>query len=877
MKNVRPPRWIQYLLQKFCDQSFLEEIEGDLEELYYQNVDEKGIIRANWLYFFDALPHFNPYFLRRIKFSDSNNFLSTMAMLKNYLLIYVRNLIRQKTQSFINIFGLALGLTAFGLIFIWVNHELSFDAFHTKKDRIYRINGTVKTETEIFQHAVTSLPLGPQLMSDFPEVEKIVRFGFNDALLKKETTVLTEDKLMFTDSSYFEVFDFNLKEGDINTALSKPYQIVLSESMARRYFGSKNPIGETLTIYLYDPGQNGAEYLITGVMEDCPENTQLQYEAIGSFSTIESAHPNLLTEEGWYWNRYYTYLLLNEESKAGDLQEKFPDFIVKYMSSEMDLYNIFYEFDLQPLETLYLDSHMRYQLKTGSLQNLKVFTLIGCMLLLLAIINYVNLSTAVSLKKERLSGIRKVLGAKHTHLIIQHFTESILTALIALFIAICFMDLIKPIFYMVSGKQDIPFYTIETLSILIGTSLISGLLAGIYPAITFSRVNPLNNLKKATSKLRGKFFRRVLVTVQFIITFFLIVGVFVINQQYTFISEKDLGIDKENILVIKTNGDRNIIEKFEVFKNSLDEKEGIISVTGARTVPVGGLSNSLLTSVSGDGNKINSTMNRVRMDANYLKTYGIELIAGRNLNNSPSDTSSFLLNEAAVTSLGWESIEDAIGKQVEQDGIKGEVIGVVKNFHYNSLEHPLEPVSMYHNHGNISSISIRFKGDYKQTLLEIEQIWDNMFPEAYFDYYFFDDAVENQYQSVKRFTTLFHAFSILCLVIALMGLYGLLSFITEQRQKEIGIRKILGAPIKAIIWLISAEFTVLIALAMLIATPVGWIVMEQWLYRFSYRISLDIWIFLGAGLFVITVALFTGLTQVIRSTRVNPVTSLKQE
>ena len=877
MKKVRPPLWIQHLLQTFCDQSFLEEIEGDLEELYYHNVEAKGKIRANWLYFFDALPHFSPYFLRRIKFSESNNFLSNMAMLKNYFLIYFRNLLRQKKQSFINIFGLALGLTAFGLIFIWVNHELSYDAFHTKKDRIYRINGTVKTETETIQHAVTSLPLGPQLMFDFPEVENIVRFDFNDAVVKKETTVLTEDKLMFTDPSYFEVFDFNLKEGDINTALSKPYQIVLSESMARRYFGSKNPIGETLTIYLYDPGQNGAEYLITGIMEDCPENTQLQYEAIGSFSTIEAAHPNFLSDEGWYWNEYYTYLLLKEDINTKNLQEKFPDFIEKYMSAEMNQFNIAYEFNLQPLKTLYLESNLRYQLKTGSLQNLKIFTLIGFMLLLLAIINYVNLSTAVSIKKERLSGIRKVLGAKYTHLIIQHFIESILTALIAFFIALCSMELIKPIFYLVSEKQNIPFYTTETLSILIGASLVSGLLAGIYPAITFSRVNPLNNLKKTTSKLKGKYFRRVLVTVQFIITFFLIVGVFVINKQYTYIIEKDLGIDKENILVIKTNGDRNVIEKFEVFKNALNEKGAIISVSGARTVPVGDLGNSLLTSVDGNGKKTNAPVNIIRMDANYLKTYGMELIEGRNLNNSPSDTSSFLLNEAAVTTLGWKSIKDAIGKPIEQDDIKGQVIGVVKNFHYNSLEHPLEPVSMYYNQGSISSISIRFKGDYRQTLLEIEQIWDSMFTEAYFDYFFFDDAVENQYNSVKRFTTLFHTFSILCLVIALMGLYGLLSFITEQRQKEIGIRKILGAPMRAIIWLISAEFTGLIAVAMFIAIPIGWIVMEQWLYRFSYRITLDIWIFLGAGLFVITVALITGLTQVIRSTRINPVTSLKQE
>ncbi|MEM1137787.1 MAG: ABC transporter permease [Bacteroidota bacterium] len=873
----RPPRLIAKIIRQFCDRHFWEEVEGDLSELFEENVQEKGLLKAKLLYALDAFYYFRPYFFRKRK-NTAYQF-NFFAMLKNHFIVYLRNLVRQKTQSIINIFGLALGLASFALISLWVQHELSFDSFHKKADRIYRLAGVVNTDSETFHQAVTSPPFGPQLQQDFPEIEKAVRLDINDAVVKKDNTLIAEEGLVFTDPSFFEVFDFKLLKGNITTALQAPYQIVLSESMAKRYFGDKDPIGETLTMYLYDPGQLGAEYLITGVIEDCPANSHIRYEALGSFSTIEKVDPEINDAQAWFWNGYYTYLLLHEDANLQGLEEKLPAFTEKYMGRLMGEYKIHFNFYLQKLSSLYLDSMLRYEPGlTGSKQSVWIFTMVGVFILLLAIINYVNLSTAVSVKKESLSGIRKVMGARRSHLILQHLSESVFTAMLALILAILFMELVKPLFYEMSGKIGLPFYKLKTLFILLAMALFTGLLAGAYPAIIFSSASPVYSLKKhRQSGKKSASLRKLLVTCQFVVTVFLISGVLMINEQFAFIKEKDLGLDKDNIIVLKVNGSREVVEKYEVFRAQLLQEKQVKSVASSRSTLSNGLSNGLANTVDSTGKQVNSSIYYIRMDENFLSTYGMQLVAGRNLTTSPADSNAVILNQAAIKAFGWKNAEESIGKPFHQFGRSGKVIGVVKNFHYNSLEHPLEPVSLFNNGGNISRISVKFTGNPADALTTIEKYWEKLFPASYFDYQFFDKSVETQYQSTANFSTIFYAFSVICILIACMGLFGLVTFATAQRQKEIGIRKVLGASVSTILWLISVDFLGIIFIAIFVAFPIAWYFMDNWLNQFAYHTTINVWVFLGSGLLVIVIALLSGFVQSLKGALANPVNSLKSE
>ena len=875
--EIKTPKWILSVLKGFCDEQFLEEIEGDLAELFEENVKDKGVTKAKLLYLFDAIHYFRPYFLRKRKYNSSTS--NYAAMFKSYLLVYLRNLKRQKTQSIINISGLAFGLASFALIFLWVQHELSYDAFHSKADRIYRLAGKVKTESETFEQAVTSPPIGPQMLNDFPEIESVVRFDRNNAVVKKNTTLIAENHLLFTDPSFFNVFDFKLKSGDAVTALKEPFSMVLSESMARRYFGDKNPIGETITMFLYDAGNQGAEYKITGIIEDCPQNSHIQYEALGSFSTVETVNPQVMESGGWFWNGYYTYLMLKENVSSKFLAEKFPQFVSKYMGDEMEKYSMFYDFSLQNLKSIYLDSNLRYEFGiTGNRQSIWIFASVGFCILLLAIINYVNLSTAVSVKKESVSGIRKVLGAKKSHLFLQHLSESIFTSLFALLFAIILMEVIKPLFSIITGNIQYQFLNLQTFGLLLIITLFTGFLSGIYPALVFSKTSPLNSMKKLVgSGNKSAGLRKLLVVCQFVITVFLLSGVLMINKQFSFIKDKDLGLIKENVLMLKVNGSQEVKDKFEVFRQVLLQQKSISNVAASRNVLVNGLGNSLATTENGEGKQINSSLYNVRIDENFLGTYGMQIIAGRNLSSSPADSNAFLLNEVAVKNFGWQSPEEAIGKPFSQMGRSGNVIGVVKNFHYNSLAHSLEPVSLFLNGGNISVISIRFEGNPKEALSLVEKHWESMFTASYFDYYFFDEAIKDQYESTEKFSQVFYIFSIICVIIASMGLIGLVAFATEQRKKEISIRKVLGASVSSILWLISSGFLKLILISLLIAIPFAWLFMENWLTQFAYHTQISLWFFAGAGILVLIIAVLSGFLQTLKSAMVNPVKNLKSE
>ncbi|UZR97995.1 ABC transporter permease [Chondrinema litorale] len=876
-KDINPPEWIFALIKNFCDEQFLEEIEGDLAEVFYENVREKGLQKAKLLYLFDAVHYFRPFFFKKRKKDYLT--LNIVPMFKNYLLVYLRNLKRQKTQSIINISGLALGLASFALIFLWVQFELSYDAFHTKGDRIYRLAGGVQTESETFQQAVTSPPIGPQLLADFPEVEAAVRFDRNNAVVKKNTTLIAENNLLFTDPSFFDAFDFKLKSGDANSALKEPFSLVLSESMARRYFGDENPIGETITMFLYDAGNQGAEYKITGIVEDCPQNSHIQYEALGSFSTLETVQPQVLQSDGWFFNGFYTYLLLKENVSAELLEDKLPQFINKYMGDSMKQYNMFYEFSLQNLKSIYLDSDLRYELgATGNRQSIWIFASIGFCILLLAIINYVNLSTAISVKKESVSGIRKVLGAQKSHLFLQHLAESVFTSLFALILAVFLMEIFKPLFSMITGRAQLQILNMQTIGYLLLVTIIAGLLSGIYPAIVFSKTSPLNSMKKLVGHgNKSASLRKLLVVCQFVITVFLLSGVLMINKQFSFIKNKDLGLNKENVLMLKVNGSQEVKDKFEVFKQVLLQEKNISNVAASRNVLVNGLGNSLATTENGEGKQINSSLYNVRIDENFLETFGMQIIAGRNLSSSPADSNAFLLNEVAVKNFGWQSSDDAIGKPFSQMGRAGNVVGVVKNFHYNSLAHSLEPVSLFLNGGNISVISVRFNGTPKEALALVEKHWEAMFPASYFDYRFFDQAIQSQYESTERFSQIFYIFSIVCVIIASMGLIGLVAFATEQRKKEISIRKVLGASVPSILWLVSSGFLKLILISLIIAIPFSWIFMDNWLQQFAYHTQLSIWIFVGSGILVVFVAILSGFLQTLKSAMVNPVKNLKSD
>ncbi|MFN8348376.1 MAG: ABC transporter permease [Spirosomataceae bacterium] len=811
-------------------------------------------------------------------------------MIRNYLKIIGRSLLKNKGYSFINIFGLAIGLSSFAFISLWIADEWSYDRFNEKSERIFRVSGKVLSDNESFEHACSAVPMGPTLKADYPEVENFVRFDPNGCVIKKGNLMFDEDGVLATEPAFFDVFSYKLTAGNPQTALKEPYTVVLTESMAKKYFANENPIGQSLHIMVYDPDGKGMDYRVTGIMPDPPKNAHFTFNFLVSFeSLIASDKATYLSEAAWDNNSFYTYILLKEGMNYRNFEKKLPQFYQKHL---MPLVRAFggtkpmAEFSLMPLTDIHLKSNVRYELSpTGSRNNLSVFGTVGLFILLIAGINYVNLATARSVKRAKEVGIKKVVGATKNQLINQYLAEAVLLSLISLALAIVMCQGLQPVFYQITDKNISLFDAPGLLAFLLISSIGLGVLSGIYPAFFISSYQPVAVLKGVfASSSKGIWLRKSLVVLQFTITVILMIGIVVIHSQMTFIKNKNLGYDKEALLNLKVNGEIEVIQKFESFKHQLLENPSIKNITTSNSILVGSMGNNGMTTMDKTGKPIRSNIYRLKVDYDFIRTLGMKVAAGRNFslnfpNDIPTDsTQNYILNEAAVKAFGWGKPEDALGKPFTMSDRNGKVIGIVSDFHFTSLQHKVEPLAMVLRDGNFSRIILKIdRTKTPETIAFIEKEWKRFFPNAYCQYDFVDKKLGEQYMAEARFSKIFFYFSVISVLIACLGLYGLTSFATEQRTKEIGIRKVLGANLSGITVLLTADFLKSVLIAVIIAGPIAYYGMDKWLQDFAYRITIEWWVFLLAGALALFIAFLTVGYQSVKAALMNPVKSLKTE
>ena len=803
-------------------------------------------------------------------------------MIRVYWKYLRRNLAVNKTYSFLNIVGLSAGLTCFAFIFLWVADEVSYDKFNENYERIVRLISTTKTETGIVESAVSAAPMAKALKNDYAEVENTVRLRMREEIVTFKNQQILQPGILLTEPSFFKVFSYHLSRGNEATSLKEPFSIILTESTAKKYFGDNDPIGQTLLINMYDSSGYGALYKITGIMPDPQKNAHFTFNMLASFKTIETINPDVLTVDGWGDASFYTYLLLRKGADHKALSAKISQFYANYVGDMYPIWRNIYSYRLQPLSDIHLRSNLQYEIAApGSINNVYIFSIVGIFILLLAGINYTNLATARSAARAKEVGIRKCVGAGRVQLMFQYLAESVFTAFIGLLISFVVSFFLQPYFYQLTGKNLSLFSNPFLILSLTGITLLLGILSGIYPAVVLAAFKPAGILKGSfKSSEKGILLRKTLVVSQFAISIILVIGITIIYSQMSFIKRKDLGYNKDVLLFLRVNGNTNVISGYNAFRNELKSSPLVSGVATSNSMIVGGLGSGGSETVDENGNPLQVNTSRLRVDQDYLDVYGLKLLAGRNfsLRASADTIRQVILNETAVKRFGWKSNESAIGKPFKMGDQNGIVIGVINNFHFNSLQRAIEPLAIYPLDERFSRITLRVDiNKPKRVLTLLKDVWKKHFPSTLFDYDFVSQQLEEQYQSEEKFSQIFLYFSILSLLIACLGLYGLTSYTAFQKTKEIGIRKVLGATAKNIVAMLSGSFLKLVVLASFIALPVTWYAMNQWLQGFAYRITLSWWMFAAAGAFVLFIAMITVGFQAIRSALANPVKSLRTE
>ena len=813
-------------------------------------------------------------------------------MLKNYIKIALRNLRKNPGYSFINIFGLALGMGITILILLYVQYELSYDKYHENSDRIVRASRAwFNQDGNVSLHlGHAAPPFGPLLEQDFEgTIEEMVRFLEVSPLLRYEENAFVENRFFFADPEVFSMFSWELIQGDPVTALTNPDGLVITESMAEKYFGDEDPLGKAIEFQL---GSNMLPLQVTGVVGDIPENSHFQFDFLASMEPVVQFYGGQEAfMQNYGSNNFATYLLLPDGYDYQQLQEQIPAFIDRHLSSDdhalggdgvrpSDGTMLF----LQQLTDIHLHSNLDSEIEANSrIEYVYIYGAIALFILIIACINFMNLSTARSVKRAVEVGLRKVIGANRGSLVRQFIGESVVMAVLSLIFAILLVELMLPVvnnFINLNLELDL-LQNVTQLFWLLAIVFFVGLVAGSYPAFFLSGFQPATVLKGSfkAGKIHERF-RSVLVVTQFAISIALISCMIVVYTQLDFMRTKDLGFDKENIAVLPVSG--QITSNYENIRERLLGHSGILNVSVGSRVPSGRLLDSQGTQaeVNGTLQDIDFRIADIHISHNFLETFDINLAAGRNfdIELASDSTEAFILNESAVETIGWTSPEEALDKEFHYGGRRGRVIGVVNDFNFESLHQSIAPIVFLIPDDRINSVAIKIRDNSREEVLSfLEEQWASLRPGYPFTYFFVQDSFDEQYNSEERLGTLFGFFSLIAIIIAALGLFGLASFTTQQRIKEIGIRKVLGASISQIVWLLSTRFTLLVILAIAIATPVAWYSMEQWLEGFAYQINMPVWSFVIAGVSAILIAWLTISYQSIKATIVNPVNSLRSE
>ncbi len=812
-------------------------------------------------------------------------------MIKSYFKIAWRNLLKNKTFSFINIAGLASGLACFILIALYVADELSYDRFNEKADRIYRVNTDIVFGGTNLHMATTCDPMGATLKRDYPQVEEYVRFYNSNGskLIKKGNEFISENNVANADSTLFNVFTLPAIAGNTKTALNEPNTVVITASTAQKYFGTSDAVGKTI-----ETNENSSTlYKVTAVIKDIPHNSHFNFDFIFSMDNVDYQWGNYLS------CNHQTYIVLKEGTDYRAFEKNFTQVVEKYVMPQakqfMNIGSIEdfkkdgnrLEYSLMPLTDIHLHSDRNPELGiNGSIQYVYIFSAVAFFVLLLACVNFMNLSTARSSGRAKEVGIRKVMGTERKALIGQFLTESILMTFISLLLAIFIAGLCMHYFNTLSGKNLAITNLLQPLylSFLLLLPLVVGLLAGGYPAFYLSSFKPIMVLKgKLNAGVKKSSLRNVLVVIQFGTSIILIVGTMIVYRQLNYIQTKKLGFNKDQVLII--NGTGALGNNTEVFKNEVAKMAGVSGATFAGYLPVSNSSRSDLTyskdAVMDVKNGLN--MQTWKIDYDYIKTMGMEIVRGRGFSKEfGSDSTAIIINESTAGLLGYD---DPIGKKL-YNYYKGEfseklvsytIIGVVKNFHYESLRQRVAPLSFILGNSNWTTAFKVSTTDIKSLVKNIEGVWQKMSPTMPFSYQFLDDSFDEMYRVEQRTGKLGLGLSIIAIMIACLGLFGLATYMAEQRTKEIGIRKVQGAATESLVKLMSEDFLRLVLVSLIVAVPVAWTLMHFWLNDFAFRINMPWWIFAAAGACALLIAMLTVSYQSIKAALTNPVKSLKSE
>ncbi len=863
------------LLERFCKPSIIEGILGDLEESYFENRKQKGSLRTIIIHLFQVLGFLRPRFKKRSKHSNIE------AMLKNYITSTTRNLRKHKFYAFINIFGLVVGMTAGFMILQYVYYELSYDNFFENKENIYRVQTNRYNNGELAtQWAAGCAGVGNHLKEDFPEVEDFVIMHSSGAQISFEEDYFQLTHPYYASANFFEFFSVPLLQGVDSLVLKDPWTVVLSKSLAKKIFGDENPVGKRIK-------QNDAtDFTVTGVFEDLPERSHMKFDLLYSFeSYVLFTSPEART--AWQWDGFLNYISLHPGTDPEDFSQKFPDWIIEREGEELEQYNAGMDFVLQPLEKIHLISNYIAEIKTTGNEKTTYFLLIiGLFVLFIAWINYINLTTARALNRAKEVGIRKVLGSYRAQLVFQFMFESFVLNLLSFLIATILVLLVFPSFNDFVGRSalyswpDSPVFWIGLASLFIAGFFLSG----FYPAFVLSRFRPITVLKgKFSGSTGGNTLRKGLVTFQFLASVILITGTYVVYKQMNYMQSQDLGVDINQKMIIHTpnfSSDSVSNIKDAYFKNILDGNPSVLNYALSTEIPgrkagwnAGGI--RLINETEAESKQYRI----IGCDDQFMEFYGIEMLEGRGFDRTfGAEEENVLFNEAAIDAIGFADPSEAINKKIFFWGDTFNIVGVVKNYRQESPKKAFDPLIFryFESPGGFYSIDIN-SSNMRNSVDEIQANWEQAFGNKIFDFFFLDSFYNDQYKSEVQFGSIFGLFSILAILVACLGLFGLASYITNLRSKEVGVRKVLGATLNQLLRLLTWDFIKLVFLSIVVAIPLSWWFLSSWLDDFDNRISLGIDSFLIPAIFTLLIALATVSWHTLRTARLNPAETLHDE
>jgi len=856
LRDPHPPRMAGRLMAPLLNAFTDSPLRGDLEEEYRYLCEESGIRRADLWYWRQVLKSMPSLFNICVYWS--------FQMLKNYFKIAFRNITRNKGYSFINIVGLAVGIAGCLLISLWVKDELSYDRFHENADSLYRVEFEQDYSGRMFHVNVTSHPLGPALKAEIPEIEEVTRITYpEEVMVHFKDKTFYEEGFVCADPAFFSMFSFPFRRGEADAVLNEPAEMVITEDLAHKYFGNRDPVGRVLTV-------NGRhDFTVCGVVNDPPLNSTIRFAMVVPYDFQRVLGRSL---DRWNNNSVFTYVKLGNNVSSGGMGEKIEAVVNKHSDAREQIYSI------RPLAGIHLQSHSGFGKAGRQNQYVYIFSMIAVFVLLIACTNFMNLATARSAKRAREVGLRKVVGAFKNQIVRQFYCESCLLTLLALILALGLVWLLLPVFNQVSGKEislgvltqgSVPF-------LIIGITMIAGILAGSYPALFLSAFQPIEILRgRVTRGLRGKLFRRVLVVLQFSLSIGLIIGTGIVSSQLGYIQGKDLGFDKDHLIYIQMRA--GLDKSYAGFKDGLLRSPDIMAVSAAGERPSAIYSNFSGAGWEGKPDDSSVSFSFCAVDYDYTAATGIEIVSGRGFSRDlASDADSgYIVNETAVAVMG---MDDPVGNRFSVSDNPGTIIGVVKDFHFLSLRKKVDPLVLFISPESLRYVLIRINGsNVTQALTHIKNTWGRVMPQAPFEYRFINQDFDAEYRAEQRMGSMLRIFSVLAVFVACLGLFGLASHAAEQRTREIGIRKVLGANMGRIGLLLTREFLFLVLAANLFAWPVSYLAMRWWLQDFAYRAPIRPGLFLLSAGAALTIALLTVLYQAVKASLTDPVQALKHE